>query len=77
MGTYHVLASCMLLYVSLTCNLMQNYYKKKYIKKTPVTTVSKCGINFSGWGGGGGGGAVAFPAPMVGICRCSGEIYNR
>ena len=33
MGTYHVLASCMLLYVSLTCNLMQNYYKKKKIKK--------------------------------------------
>ena len=26
MGTYHVLASCMLLYVSLTCNLVQNYY---------------------------------------------------
>ena len=32
---YHVLATCMLLYVSLTCNLMQNYYtqKKKKIKK--------------------------------------------
>ena len=33
MGTYHVLASCMLLYVSLTCNLMQNYYKNKKSKK--------------------------------------------
>ena len=33
MGTYHVLASCMVLYVSLTCNLMQNYYKKKIKKK--------------------------------------------
>ena len=33
MGTYHVLASCMLLYVSLTCNLMQNYYKKKKVGK--------------------------------------------
>ena len=28
MGTYHVLASCMLLYVFRTCNLMQNYYNK-------------------------------------------------
>ena len=36
MGTYHVLASCMLLYVSLTCNLMQNYYKKK---KAPTAEV--------------------------------------
>ena len=42
MGTYHVLATCMLLYVSLTCNLMQNYYtqKKKQKKKQPGQLLS-------------------------------------
>ena len=40
MGTYHVLASCMLLYVSLTCNLVQNYYKKKK-KPNTLTTFRK------------------------------------
>ena len=40
MGTYHVLATCMLLYVSLTCNLMQNYYTQKKKKKKKKTTAA-------------------------------------
>ena len=40
MGTYHVLVSCMLLYVSLTCNLMQNYYTKKSLLHSVWTTKS-------------------------------------
>ena len=46
MGTYHVLATCMLLYVSLTCNLMQNYYTQKktmlssYYRSNVITTHS-------------------------------------